>query len=773
MSLRVDSEGLETPELRPNQGQEQEQATLGDGQVLLKHEYAAMIPFDTYVNDFGYITPNFPMIFGFSAAGTIVEVGSGVGDLKVGDKVTAFTYGESQLKGTQEYSVQPRHVCAKIPDYLSKRPAQSLTTSSRLSVLSSTQFTSPFPSLLHSPHRPPLLSHIPLSSFMEVVRAPDSTPSSFYMLQEVGNIVTSSTGKSDGKIDLVLDCISTETTLGTIGKFISPLGKLAILLPVKEGDNVCGDEKMNINPSQFPEKMQGLILKEMTLYGVRTFLCAANGYLRTKILPELLEAGIIKPNKIRLIDESSVSLRISKIEWVLCGRHAAIRAPCPQSLFVLFQMLKSHGIECWISKRAKPGSSSGIPHGGAVIQVDDGVTVIQTTITLPVRSGVALDYHELYWRKAEDADAQSYWCTVRWTSGKGKQIMVKKIWMSRSIPESQTRSTGDDRKSIRSLPPIYALRTTDDWGTIRLELQRIQGDVKLKKVLPISESIHDSDAVDFVLEDQRPSCVFVFRFERMKDSGNLGEQAEYGRGRKRTRPSASTSPSPSPESTSRDSDDHRPTQRQRVRQNSSAKRLSSLSMDESDIDAYGDLDGSSLESRPSNVTVAGGEHDSDLDAEGDPEEDIDGSAASILLSLTVEQLTEMQRVQKSPSMPPIPLASGFHEEAYEQQLGFRFDNTVVSPSTIIPTFSPLQSSLNSLATSANPLHLVESASDPSLGLLPLVHEDPRSSVENMLLPSDGSISAIHPFGASSGGSGNSNEEQNPMIMPPMQWYTFR
>ena len=60
--------------------------TPGEGEVLIKVAYASLIAFDTYVNDLGYYV-SFPMTFGFNAAGTIAQIGPGVEDLKIGDRV--------------------------------------------------------------------------------------------------------------------------------------------------------------------------------------------------------------------------------------------------------------------------------------------------------------------------------------------------------------------------------------------------------------------------------------------------------------------------------------------------------------------------------------------------------------------------------------------------------------------------------------------------------------------------------------------------------------
>ena len=58
-----------------------------ENDVLIKVHYAAMIAFDTYTTDRGFVVPSYPLVLGFNGAGTIEKVGSGVTDLKVGDRV--------------------------------------------------------------------------------------------------------------------------------------------------------------------------------------------------------------------------------------------------------------------------------------------------------------------------------------------------------------------------------------------------------------------------------------------------------------------------------------------------------------------------------------------------------------------------------------------------------------------------------------------------------------------------------------------------------------
>lgn len=57
--------------------------------------------------------------------------------------------------------------------------------------------------------------------------------------------VTSSVG-GDGKVLYAIDCIAAESTLEIVGKVVSPQGKVAILLPIKEGTTVTGSLDQNM-----------------------------------------------------------------------------------------------------------------------------------------------------------------------------------------------------------------------------------------------------------------------------------------------------------------------------------------------------------------------------------------------------------------------------------------------------------------------------------------------------------------------------------------------
>lgn len=59
----------------------------GPDEILVKTSYASLSWGDIYIIDQGLWVPEYPLPIGFSGSGEVVEVGSGVKDLKVGDKV--------------------------------------------------------------------------------------------------------------------------------------------------------------------------------------------------------------------------------------------------------------------------------------------------------------------------------------------------------------------------------------------------------------------------------------------------------------------------------------------------------------------------------------------------------------------------------------------------------------------------------------------------------------------------------------------------------------
>lgn len=103
----------------------------------------------------------------------------------------------------------------------------------------------------------------------ELLRSLGATSTFDYNSPTIVEDIQSAVG-GDGKVLLSMDCIAATVTLETIAKVISPLGTLAILLPVKEGKTVTGSMEEQMHMS-FPDHLNPLP-KETKVVLVRTFL---------------------------------------------------------------------------------------------------------------------------------------------------------------------------------------------------------------------------------------------------------------------------------------------------------------------------------------------------------------------------------------------------------------------------------------------------------------------------------------------------------------------
>uniref|UniRef100_D8Q781 Enoyl reductase (ER) domain-containing protein n=1 Tax=Schizophyllum commune (strain H4-8 / FGSC 9210) TaxID=578458 RepID=D8Q781_SCHCM len=310
------------------------------GEVSIKVEYTALIPFDTYQSDLGYIVDEWPIVLGFSASGTIAKVGEGVPGLKVGDRVTAFTFGKTRTRGLQEYTTQHYSVVGKVPDNVPLEGAATIPDN----------FVTAFYTLfsecgLEWPHLVPVNPPKDADKAILVYGAGASSGQYTVQLLHVAgytNVLATASpahhahlkalGAKEvfdyrsptlaqdiekyvgGKVDIIVDCIATETTIKAIGGVLAPDGFFAILLPIKGGDKVrpegAKEEKFYFDvPDHLKQYVPGTARRAL----VRTFLYQNNTFLKEnlmpKILPDLLAKGLIKPNPVRLFAEGTLKER--------------------------------------------------------------------------------------------------------------------------------------------------------------------------------------------------------------------------------------------------------------------------------------------------------------------------------------------------------------------------------------------------------------------------------------------------------------------------------
>lgn len=113
-----------------------------------------------------------------------------------------------------------------------------------------------------------------------------------------------------GELSLILDCIgSQKNSLGPISRVARAGGKVAIMLPVIVRDSTDTTEPLyEMDVTNAANWATGVDAR-----GVRTHAYLSNSShaekLQSEIVPALIEQGIIKPNKIRVIEGRSTLAR--------------------------------------------------------------------------------------------------------------------------------------------------------------------------------------------------------------------------------------------------------------------------------------------------------------------------------------------------------------------------------------------------------------------------------------------------------------------------------
>lgn len=104
VGIKAKLELIEVPTIQPT-----------GNQVRVRNEWTASTPLDLHQNDGGLLVTH-PQVLGDGTAGTVVEVGSDVKRLKVGDKVFGFTWRSQPEKAHQEFVTAEEWLLAKVSD---------------------------------------------------------------------------------------------------------------------------------------------------------------------------------------------------------------------------------------------------------------------------------------------------------------------------------------------------------------------------------------------------------------------------------------------------------------------------------------------------------------------------------------------------------------------------------------------------------------------------------------------------------------------------------
>ncbi|KAJ3521782.1 hypothetical protein NMY22_g12169 [Coprinellus aureogranulatus] len=310
-------------------------------EVVIKVEYSVLGPFDYNTYDRQFFVFEYPYVFGIAAAGTVAKVGAGVTDLKVGDRVTAFTFPPG-AKGLQPYCVRRFIDVAKVPDSLPLEKAAAYpdnfvtayyTLFNQLGIPEPKEW--PVAAKSNPESERPILIYgagatsgqyalqlLRLAGYTNVIAAASKKHEDFLKTLGASHVVdykspTFAEGvikAAKGKVELVVDCISLPSTFALIKQVIKEGGKLAFLAPYKaksgrmngaEGDLVSDPPKEDTDG--FPEGVKVICVK--------TFEYQQDVHLGKTvmpvILPKLIELGV-QPNRIRVLDQGDPVARVEE-----------------------------------------------------------------------------------------------------------------------------------------------------------------------------------------------------------------------------------------------------------------------------------------------------------------------------------------------------------------------------------------------------------------------------------------------------------------------------
>ncbi|KAJ3900264.1 hypothetical protein F5879DRAFT_973453 [Lentinula edodes] len=205
--------------------------------------------------------------------------------------------------------------------------------------------------------------------------------------------------------------------------------------------------------------------------------------------------------------------------------------------------LKALGIECWLS--SSNTDEHPIGNTETSFSATTGTTTVKTSVFPSEEPDSEVDYY-LSWSTSSN-EPMSLWCIVFSRKPTGRlEIVESKVWMCSSKQNTQQRSSEHfhDDPPRRFRP--HSIKSSDNMGTLRLEIERLDGTVNAVCLLGVDDLDID------VLDEKYPWIVFEFNFKRKNNDevsafSNPTTTRIYSQKRKRkasASSSASTSSSP-------------------------------------------------------------------------------------------------------------------------------------------------------------------------------------------------------------------------------------
>ncbi|CCF44427.1 zinc-binding dehydrogenase [Colletotrichum higginsianum] len=314
----------------------------GEGEVLIQNQWTASSPLDLHRADGGLLC-TYPEVMGGGAAGTVVTVGSGVERLRAGDQIFTFSFHDFGERAHQDFATVPEYLVSKLPANVTPQEAATVPTNLITvfhAVTADLGLELPWPRPANwepkekddavlvwgaassvGVYAVQVLRHWGYRNILAV-----ASEKHHVHLKEIGaretfsyrddDIVDKLLGFVGSKgVPFVLDCIgSVEGTLRPLTKISCKGTKVAVMLPVIVRDStedVEPEYEMDVSRVLTDEWAEGVELR-----GVRTHFYLANKFFKEKmqreIVPTLLEQGVIKPNKQKIVEGDTMLERAQK-----------------------------------------------------------------------------------------------------------------------------------------------------------------------------------------------------------------------------------------------------------------------------------------------------------------------------------------------------------------------------------------------------------------------------------------------------------------------------
>lgn len=308
-------------------------------EVQLHVEWTGSSPLDLHQVD-GALLVTYPTLMGGGFVGTVLQAGPAVKRLRTGDKVFGYAFGNDKYKAHQQLASVPEHLLGKLPSNVS--PEEAVTVPTNFVTVFNVMYRNlgvelpwPKPASYVPPFaEQPFLIWGGSSSVgqfaLQILRYygyrnlfAAASKKQHALMKELGaaqvfdyreksvsaDILSAAKKiKPEGpSVPFVIDCIgSTDGTLRPINELSEAGTRVAAMLPV-----IVKTPAVGVVPEYSMDVAGAIPWKSgVQADGVRTHFYAEHPYLRehlqATIMAEMLAQGLVKPNKVRIIEGATM-----------------------------------------------------------------------------------------------------------------------------------------------------------------------------------------------------------------------------------------------------------------------------------------------------------------------------------------------------------------------------------------------------------------------------------------------------------------------------------